>query len=393
MEKTRNYHMDNMKALLIFLVILGHMITRFGDSRAADILYNIIFSFHMPAFLFISGYFAKYNPKKLLANLLPLYLIFQVLQYIETYVIRELTGIPMMAEKFDLFTPEWTLWYLVVLMIYQLVIPVFDTESYWRQIGFLILAMFLGLAIGMTPDTNNFLAISRAFVFLPFFLAGFYAAKDGLLKGDCPSKLRKKPKDSVSKEHRSGSSFSGMDLGEMGATPCNPPCTLPLSAGNSTRQEPPEKEKAKPIRLSILIPKLLFLAAGVLIIAVFARYDMLIDSANFKGTESYEDVGSIFIRLLVWLVAFLWILILLLWVPKRNLGFFSRIGRHTLAVYLLHGPILLLLDAIGLERLFRGNLAAMIVLSFFLSWALAREKFDRLLHGIRIPTSADRTTP
>ena len=53
---------DHIKALLIYLMVLGHLLTRFGDGAAADGLYLLIFSFHMPAFLFVSGYFARGGP-------------------------------------------------------------------------------------------------------------------------------------------------------------------------------------------------------------------------------------------------------------------------------------------------------------------------------------------
>ena len=49
----REYRYDNLKAFLIFCVVLGHVLKRFGMSEGADALYLLIFSFHMPAFLFV----------------------------------------------------------------------------------------------------------------------------------------------------------------------------------------------------------------------------------------------------------------------------------------------------------------------------------------------------
>lgn len=91
MEKQRDDQMDNIRAILIFCVVTGHVISNFGETTGTDAVYKIIFSFHMPAFLFVSGYFARYNPKKLFASLFPLYVIFQIAQYLERWLILGIT--------------------------------------------------------------------------------------------------------------------------------------------------------------------------------------------------------------------------------------------------------------------------------------------------------------
>lgn len=54
----RNDRMDNLRCLLIFLVVLGHFL---GLIPGAGGLYRIIYLFHMPAFLFLTGYFTHFN--------------------------------------------------------------------------------------------------------------------------------------------------------------------------------------------------------------------------------------------------------------------------------------------------------------------------------------------
>ena len=54
--KQRIYRYDNVKALLIFLVVLGHMTTDYvSDSHLVRWTTLWIYSFHMPAFIFLSG--------------------------------------------------------------------------------------------------------------------------------------------------------------------------------------------------------------------------------------------------------------------------------------------------------------------------------------------------
>ena len=74
----RVYYFDNLKAALIFLVVIGHVF-ELVTSRLIDIAYMFVYIFHMPLFIFVSGYFAKYSPKKLLFSLIPLYFFFQLL--------------------------------------------------------------------------------------------------------------------------------------------------------------------------------------------------------------------------------------------------------------------------------------------------------------------------
>ena len=59
------------------------------------------------------------------------------------------------------FTPRWTLWYLMAMIIYQLLLPVFDTKNKRHRVAYLLLSMVLGIVIGYNPDTENFMAMSR----------------------------------------------------------------------------------------------------------------------------------------------------------------------------------------------------------------------------------------
>ena len=63
MEK-RDAYFDNAKLFLMILVVFGHFLQPFvNDHPLYDDLYYFIFTFHMPAFILISGYFAKSGPK------------------------------------------------------------------------------------------------------------------------------------------------------------------------------------------------------------------------------------------------------------------------------------------------------------------------------------------
>ncbi len=83
----RNYRMDNIRCIQIFLVVFGHMLTWIPE---ADTPYRIIYLFHMPAFLFLTGYFSHFNISKILTQLAYPYILFQILYLIyDTLVFRD----------------------------------------------------------------------------------------------------------------------------------------------------------------------------------------------------------------------------------------------------------------------------------------------------------------
>src|SRR5699024_3219271 len=81
----RNAYFDNAKFIFIFLVVFGHMIQPFiQESAAVNTFYMWVYTFHMPAFIFLSGFFAKGSGSiqyisRLAKRLLIPYVIFQII--------------------------------------------------------------------------------------------------------------------------------------------------------------------------------------------------------------------------------------------------------------------------------------------------------------------------
>lgn len=81
----RDTYLDSVKAVLIFFVILGHCITRIGENtECITLFFNVIYSFHMPLFVFISGFFFNSNKDRssIIKNCMELfsaYLLFQLI--------------------------------------------------------------------------------------------------------------------------------------------------------------------------------------------------------------------------------------------------------------------------------------------------------------------------
>lgn len=162
-KRQREYLFDNYKVLLIVLVVIGHFIEPCYDQN--PFLYELkwgIVAFHMPAFIFISGYFSKKIPsvKKLVGGLVIPYFVHEVVYYLlYTYVLDKETEL--------YFTrPKFTLWYLLALCVWRVAAPVAKKIPYH-----LLLSLAAGLAVGLF-GIGNFLSIPRIVFFFPFFLAG-----------------------------------------------------------------------------------------------------------------------------------------------------------------------------------------------------------------------------
>lgn len=82
MEIVRDPYLDIVKGMLILFVVFGHMLES-GYGAMGNTLYHFIYSFHMPLFIFISGYLTKsvQSPKDFFLRnnkLLETFVIFQV---------------------------------------------------------------------------------------------------------------------------------------------------------------------------------------------------------------------------------------------------------------------------------------------------------------------------
>ena len=164
-DTTRIWFFDNMKAILIFFVVFGHVLT----SGTIPFLYQFIYLFHMPLFAFCSGYLAKVNPKKVLTNMVYPYMIFQILYCLfNKYYLGKKTEI-------NFTKPVWIMWYMLVLIFWSLALPLIKV-SIKTKIGMvitIICAFALGIGVGFVDEIGTFLSLSRAFYFLPFFVIGY----------------------------------------------------------------------------------------------------------------------------------------------------------------------------------------------------------------------------
>jgi fucose 4-O-acetylase-like acetyltransferase len=172
----RDYYFDNAKFILIFFVVFGHLLRSFiEDNEMIYNIYKVIYTFHMPAFILVSGFFARgFNKKgyvlKIARKLILPYIIFQLIYSVFYYFLYNKSTFTV-----DPLNPHWSLWFLISLFCWNIMLIGFTRLS--APTG-LLLAFGLGLGVGYVDWVSNYLSLSRTFVFFPLFLLGYHLTKE-----------------------------------------------------------------------------------------------------------------------------------------------------------------------------------------------------------------------
>ncbi|PLT34559.1 acyltransferase family protein [Bacillus sp. V5-8f] len=174
--RKRDFFFDNAKFILIAFVVFGHLLKTFvNDNEAIYSLYKTIYTFHMPAFILVSGFFAKGFYKKgyiskITKKLILPYLIFQMIYAVYYYYLYQKSSLSV-----DFLDPQWSLWFLISLFCWNIMLLGFAKLKPAVGIGSAIL---VALLIGYVDSVSNYLSLSRTFVFFPMFLIGYHLSKD-----------------------------------------------------------------------------------------------------------------------------------------------------------------------------------------------------------------------
>lgn len=162
----RNLKLDNIKALLIFTVVFGHLLELFGGQEKAWIYY-MIYTFHMPAFVFVTGFFTRQNGNRIIKKVLYPYVVYQLLYLVfqRYYLYQENT--------IQFTTPYWLMWYLLSLFFWMLLLQIIDWEGFEKRYVFIV-TILIALLAGYDNSVGYGMSLSRTIVFLPFFVLGHY---------------------------------------------------------------------------------------------------------------------------------------------------------------------------------------------------------------------------
>lgn len=270
----RDFGYDNIKFILILFVIVGHLL-EFCKVDGHGELYNLIYLFHMPVFLFLTGLFSG---KKSSGKVFPEFLTYIVFQTLYIAFANGVLGIPT---PYQYTTPHWILWYLLALVFYRVLTPLYDTKRVDKAVMALAVTILLSLLVGHDNSVGYYASLSRFFVFQPYYLLGFYfkKAEPTIRRFLC--------------ENRNRRVFLGV---------------ISIAAASIT---------------------------------LFLAFSKKIRPAMLYGASSYSKLDySILVRASLLLAGIAWIsffIFVLKPLLERRIFLVSEIGAHTLPVFLFHG--------------------------------------------------------
>lgn len=165
----RDVALDNLKFILIALVIVGHVIEPLvGRFEWVKGVYIFIYLFHMPMFAYVSGVVSSRKIDDAVINSIVTKLVIPYLFLEIIYSLFDFFVFSRNTLTISPLVPYWILWYMFSLILWRLLLPIYSQFKFP-----ILLSIFTGLACGFNSYDYN-LSFSRTFVFFPFFLLGHY---------------------------------------------------------------------------------------------------------------------------------------------------------------------------------------------------------------------------
>ncbi|WP_344774472.1 acyltransferase family protein [Gryllotalpicola kribbensis] len=325
---------DNARWVAVTLVIMGHATLKLiSASDVAYAFYLFVYTFQVPVLVLVSGYFAKADPpngrqlKRLLTDVVIPYLIFQTIWIVIQWAVEP--GHPF---KLDYTSARWTLWFLIALAIWRLVLP------YLAMLKFpFLISVLVSFVSGYASSADDTLSLARVAALLPFFVLGW--------------------------ELRRRSHYARWWIAARGAV-------------------------VWPVRA---VAAALLVTAGVtMYFGIDAWRDLLVRRFLLFDEEyssfGYDQWWAGFVRLLVIALALVMTCAVLVLVPRRH-TFFTEWGSATMYIYLLHTFFLYPIRESGwLED--HSNvpvLAGMVALSIAVSVLLSQPFIRKVFHPLVEP--------
>ena len=172
--KQRDYMFDTFRGFCMWLIPISHFVRMSGGFQLdsfGGVVYIIINTFVMQAFVFLSGYFSKKpdraNQTAFKTFLWPLWLATPFF-FIVRYIVYG-------RAHFYWTTPPFALWFLFALFFYR-----FFLRNYIKIPHIFAISFIIYLVAGQIPAFAETFALGRCVSYFPFFLIGYYCTKDHL---------------------------------------------------------------------------------------------------------------------------------------------------------------------------------------------------------------------
>ena len=157
--KERNSLIDVLKGFAIILVVMGHASQWFSDDDRSNPFYVTIYAFHMPLFMFLSGY-VNFNTrgelnlgKRFQVLVIPFFVWFLISAIYHSYIL----DIEKVWEHLCvlIYKPTQGMWFLWLLFwecaLLYLALKINKHREIWVMIGLWSILIFLHRVIGAQP--------------------------------------------------------------------------------------------------------------------------------------------------------------------------------------------------------------------------------------------------
>ncbi len=203
--KDRLIYIDRLKGFAIFLVVMGHVIQNNVANGTQNALFQIIYSFHMPLFFFLSGYiadkttkintintFLKFIKNKSISLLLPMLIWPLIHKYCFTNDVDFSFDTVFSLIINEIKSPG--LWFLKMLFEVFICYSLFYIISNWLRFknkiitdsSIIILILGILISLSFILNDNSFITFSLNF---SFFMFGVLVSKYDFFKKILENKL------------------------------------------------------------------------------------------------------------------------------------------------------------------------------------------------------------
>lgn len=162
--KQRSVYWDNIKGLLMLLTVFAHILYQLqSNSSAINSIVDYIYMFHMPAFVFVCGYFGKSENSHSFGAIIKLLFLYFIFNSVMGFVYG-----------FDsLLKPMYSYWFLIALVVWRLTA---HHIAVFKEIQLILFG--IALFAGFFDSIDNTFAVSRIIGFYPFYMMGYLLTKE-----------------------------------------------------------------------------------------------------------------------------------------------------------------------------------------------------------------------
>jgi fucose 4-O-acetylase-like acetyltransferase len=170
--RPRDPVLDNAKGLLIILVVIGHMLNQ-ATAGLAVVIHTFLYSFHMPAFVMISGYFSrrwqldKQHVRSMLTDVIVPYLIFTEIDNLAIAVRHGQFRLKL--ADLSLLEPTGPTWFLLALVVWRISAPLLRSLKPWIAV---VGSVALCVIAPLDPRLSPVVSAGRIIGMLPYFVVG-----------------------------------------------------------------------------------------------------------------------------------------------------------------------------------------------------------------------------